>query len=142
MSQHETVQTKLLANHNTWLTMLKSQMENRAVTLRSMLEALKAASDQDAAKQINDMGRNMDARGDALMAELDAATQKAMVETFEGFPGFLKKLSETLAAQGEVDIEVRQRFAGVLDEVKKHYGIDLRKTSFFAPDSGSGQSAA
>jgi chromosome segregation ATPase len=131
LAQHEQVQVKLLSNHNVWLTMLKSQMENRAVTLRSMLEALKAASDQDAAKQIVDMGRGLDAKSDVLMAELDASTQKAMVETFEGFPGFLKKLHEVLGVQAEVDIAVRERFAAVLADVKECYGIDLRETSFF-----------
>lgn len=128
---HERTQTKLRDNLRMWITALQSDTEERVVTFRSRLEAMKAVSDQDIAKQLDDIGAEADQRNAEYMARAGSASDRLRMERVEKHPERIKKVVEVLSAQAEAVAKIREREQKSIEEFKKRYGIDPTKSSFF-----------
>ena len=128
---HERSQMKLRDNLKMWITALKSDTEERLVTFRSRLEAMKAVSDQDIAKQLDDVGQEIDQRNAEYMAEVGAASDKLRMDRIEAHPERFAEMIKVQEAQAEAVQKIRIREAKAIEEFKKRYGIDPTKSSFF-----------
>ena len=128
---HERTQTKLRDNLRMWITALQSDTEERVVTFRSRLEAMKAVSDQDIAKQLDDIGAEADQRNAEYMARAGSASDRLRMERVEKHPERIKKIVEVQSAQAEAVAQIRVREQKAIDEFRKRYGIDPTKSSFF-----------
>jgi hypothetical protein len=131
LEEHELVQTKLLSNHKTWLTLLKSQTEERVTTWRSTLSALQSASDQEISKTLNDTGREIDNKTDEMMGQVLVASERAIIETFEGFPDHLRNLVNICGATTQMEKEFASRQQKMYADLAQHYGIDQSQLNRF-----------
>jgi hypothetical protein len=129
---HERTQMKLRDNQLMWITSLRSDTEERVVTFRSRLEAMKAMSDQDVAKQLDDMGAAIDQSNAEYMAAAGAASDKARMEKIEKHPERIAKMDEVQAAQAEAVQKIRVREKEAIQWFKENYGIDPTRSSFFS----------
>ena len=128
---HERTQLKLRDNQRMWITSLRSDTEERVVTFRSRLEAMKAASDQDVAKNLDDLGSEADLRNAEYMARVGAASDKLRMEKIEKHPERIQKIAEVAAAQAEAVQQIRVREQAAIEHFKELYGIDPTASSFF-----------
>lgn len=128
---HEKTQIKLRDNQRMWITSLRSDTEERVVTFRSRLEAMKAASDQDIAKSLDDLGAEADQRNAEYMASVGAASDRLRMDKIEKHPGRIAKIAEVAAAQAEAVQQIRVREQAAIEHFKKLYGIDPTTSSFF-----------
>lgn len=128
---HERTQMKLRDNQRMWITSLKSDTEERVVTFRSRLEAMKAASDQDVAKNLDALGAEADRRNTEYMATVGAASDRLRMEKVESHPKRIAEIAAIAAAQAEAIQQIRVREKTAIDQFKKLYGIDPTESSFF-----------
>ena len=128
---HETTQRKLRDNQRMWITALRSDTEERIVTFRSRLEAMKAASDQDVARNLDDLGSEVDRRNAEYMAAVGAASDRLRMEKIEKHPKRIQEIARIAAAQAEALAKVRMREQQAIDEFRNKYGIDPTQSSFF-----------
>ena len=128
---HERTQMKLRDNQRMWITSLKSDTEERVVTFRSRLEAMKAASDQDIAKTLDDLGAEADQRNAEYMARVGAASDRLRMEKIEKHPKRIAEIAKVAAAQAEAIQQIRVREQKAIEEFKRLYGIDPTASSFF-----------
>jgi cytidylate kinase len=124
-----------------WITSLRSDTEERVVTFRSRLEAQKAVSDQDVARNLDDLGAEVDQRNLEFMAAAGAASDRLRMQKIEKHPKRLQDVAAVQAAQAEAVAEVRQREQKMIQHFKEKYGIDPTESSFFhytdAPGGGA-----
>lgn len=128
---HEKTQMKLRDNQRMWITSLRSDTEERVVTFRSRLEAMKAASDQDIAKNLDDLGTEADLRNAEYMATVGAASDRLRMEKIEKHPQRIAAIAAVAAAQAEAVQQIRVREQAAIEHFKQLYGIDPTKSSFF-----------
>ena len=128
---HERTQMKLRDNQRMWITSLRSDTEERVVTFRSRLEAMKAASDQDIAKNLDALGAEADRRNAEYMAAVGAASDRLRMEKIESHPKRIAEIARVAAAQAEAIQQIRVREQAAIDQFKKLYGIDPTESSFF-----------
>jgi hypothetical protein len=128
---HEKTQMKLRDNQRMWITSLRSDTEERVVTFRSRLEAMKAAADQDVAKNLDDLGAEADRRNAEYMVQVGAASDRLRMEKIEKHPKRLADIAAIAAAQAEAVQRIRVREAAAIEEFKRLYGIDPTESSFF-----------
>lgn len=128
---HERTQMKLRDNQRMWITSLRSDTEERVVTFRSRLEAMKAASDQDIAKNLDALGAEADRRNAEYMAAVGAASDRIRMEKIESHPKRIAEIAKVAAAQAEAIQQIRVREQAAIDHFKKLYGIDPTESSFF-----------
>jgi hypothetical protein len=128
---HERAQIRLRDNLLMWITALESDTESRVVTFKSRLEAMKTSSDQEAAKQIDDIGTEMDQRNAASMAAIGAASDRARVERFKKAPGRIRDIVDIAVTQVEARAKIEAEMEGFLAEWRERYGIDPMSTSYF-----------
>jgi hypothetical protein len=128
---HEKAQMKLRDNQRSWITLLKSDTQERVVTFNSRLEAMKAMSDQDVAQSLDKVGVEMDARNSEFMASVGSASDKARMGMIENQPERVKRISKALAAQAEAQQLIREREQQVIEDFRRKYGIDPLDSSFF-----------
>ena len=128
---HEKSQMKLRDNQRSWITVLKSDTEERVVTFKSHLEAMKAMADQDVAKNLTAVGVEMDFKNVEFMAAVGVASDRSAIELVESQPGLIKRMSQVSAAAAEANAEVRRRFAKQIELFRQTYGIDPSDSSFF-----------
>ena len=128
---HERTQTKLRDNLRMWITALQSDTEERVVTFRSRLEAMKAVADQDIAKQLDDIGAEADQRNAEYMARAGSASDRLRMDRVEKHPARIAKIMEVGEAQAEAVAQIRVREQKAIEEFRKKYGIDPTKSSFF-----------
>ncbi len=128
---HERTQMKLRDNQRMWITSLRSDTEERVVTFRSRLEAMKAASDQDVAKNLDALGAEADRRNAEYMATVGAASDRLRMEKVESHPKRIAEIAEIAAAQAEAIQQIRTREQAAIEHFKKLYGIDPTQSSFF-----------
>ena len=133
---HEKTQLKLRDNQRMWITSLRSDTEERVVTFRSRLEAMKAASDQDVAKNLDDLGAEADLRNAEYMARVGAASDKLRMDKVESHPERIQKIAAVAAAQAEAVQEIRVREKAAIEHFKELYGIDPTASSFFHYQDG------
>lgn len=145
---HEKTQLKLRDNQRMWITSLRSDTEERVVTFRSRLEAMKAAADQNIAKSLDDLGAEADRRNAEYMATVGAASDRLRMDKIEKHPARIAQIAEIAAAQAEAVQQIRLREAKAIEEFKRLYGIDPTASSFFhyqddtADDSTGGGSSS
>jgi hypothetical protein len=128
---HERTQQKLRDNQQMWITSLRSDTEERVVTFRSRLEAQKAVSDQDVAKNLDELGAEADQRNLEFMAAAGAASDRLRMEKIEKHPKRLQDVAAVQAAQAEAVAAIRTREAKMIQYFKEKYGIDPTRSSFF-----------
>jgi len=128
---HERTQMKLRDNQRMWITSLRSDTEERIVTFKSRLEAMKAASDQNVAKALDDLGAEADQRNAEYMASVGAASDRLRMEKIEKHPQRIAAIAAVAAAQAEAVQQIRVREAAAIEHFKKLYGIDPTESSFF-----------
>ncbi len=131
LETHERTQMKLRDNLTMWITLLRSDTEARVTTFKSRLEAMKAMSDQDVAKDLDKLGVAMDRNNAEYMAQAGAVSDRLRVDRMEQHPQIVKKLMEIAAAQAQAHQVIREREAEVLRVFREKYGIDPMSTSFF-----------
>lgn len=135
---HEKTQMKLRDNQRMWITSLRSDTEERVITFKSRLEAMKAAADQDIAKEMDDLGSAVDQSNAEYMAAVGAASDRLRMDKIEDHPERIAKMMEVQAAQAEALQRIIEREGQELEKFRKMYGIDPTKSSFFSygdPDS-------
>lgn len=138
---HEKTQMKLRDNQRMWITSLKSDTEERVITFRSRLEAMKAMADQDVAKQLDDLGAAVDQSNAEYMAQAGSASDRVRMQKIEQHPERVAKIAQVQANQAEAIQQIRIREREAIERFKKQYGIDPTKSSFFSyegEDSGAG----
>jgi len=128
---HERTQMKLRDNHMMWTTSLRSDTEERVITFKSRLEAMKAMSDQDIAKQLDDLGAAIDQANVEYMAAAGAASDSVRMEKIEKQPERVAKVAKVQAAQAEAIQKIRVREKKAIEKFKEMYGIDPTESSFF-----------
>lgn len=128
---HERTQMKLRDNHLMWITSLRSDTEERVVTFKSRLEAMKAMADQDVAKQLDDIGAAIDQSNVEYMASAGSASDRVRMEKIEKHPERIAKVAKAQAAQAEAIHKIRMREKKAIEDFKKMYGIDPTESSFF-----------
>lgn len=139
---HEKSQMKLRDNQDAWITLLKSDTEERLVTFRSRLEAMKAMSDQDVAQNLDNLGTAIDKSNVDFMAKVGSASDRRRMEMVESQPERIKKIEEARAAQAEAQARIREREHEALAQFRDKYNIDPLDSSFFTytEDEGSTES--
>lgn len=135
---HERSQMKLRDNQRMWIVSLKSDTEERQTTFRSRLEAMKAASDQDIARQLDDLGAAVDQSNADYMARVGSASDRIRMEKMEKHPERVTRILETQAAQAEAIHEIRMRERTMIELFKERYNYDPTKSSFFSYEEGGG----
>ncbi len=136
---HERTQMKLRDNQIMWITALNSDTEERVITFRSRLEAMKASSDQEAAKKYDDVGAAIDQNNAEYMAQAGVASDRLRMEKVEKHGDRMADMAEASGAQAEAIAKVRMQEAKALEEFRNKYGIDPTKSSFFSyPDEARG----
>ncbi len=138
---HEKTQMKLRDNQRMWITSLRSDTEERVTTFRSRLEAMKAMSDQDVAKQLDDLGAAVDQSNAEYMAQAGAASDRVRMEKIEQHPERVAKLAKVQAHQAEAIQQIRLREAEAIEKFKQQYGIDPTKSSFFSYEGDQNSNA-
>ncbi len=128
---HERTQMKLRDNQRMWITSLRSDTEERVVTFKSRLEAMKAASDQDIARNLDSLGAEADRRNAEYMAGVGAASDRIRMDKIESHPQRIAEISRVAAAQAEAVQQIRVREQAAIEHFKKLYGIDPTESSFF-----------
>ena len=128
---HERTQMKLRDNQRMWITALRSDTEERVVTFRSRLEAMKAMADQDIAKQLDDMGAELDQKNVEYMARAGAVSDELRMKRMEKHPERVAQIANVRAAQAEAIQRIRERELKMLERFKEQYGIDPTRSSFF-----------
>ncbi len=128
---HERTQMKLRDNQRMWITALRSDTEERVVTFRSRLEAMKAMADQDIAKQLDDLGADVDQRNVEYMARSGAVSDELRMKRMEKHPQRIAEIAAARAAQAEAIQRIRQRERKLIEQFKEQYGLDPTTSSFF-----------
>ncbi len=136
---HETAQRKLRDNQKIWITVLKSDTQERLVTFHSRLEAMKAVSDQTVARDMDKIGTEVDGRNAEAMATVGAVSDRVRQEMIEAHPLRLARIAVASSAQAESIALIRQREAEALAGFRQRYGINPKADSFFtyAGDGGA-----
>lgn len=138
---HERTQMKLRDNQRMWITALRSDTEERVVTFRSRLEAMKAMADQDIAKQLDDLGAEADQRNVEYMARAGAVSDEIRMRRMEKHPQRIADIANARAAQAEAISRIRERELKLIEQFKTQYGIDPTRSSFFSYPEGAGAEA-
>lgn len=133
---HERTQMKLRDNQRMWITALRSDTEERVVTFRSRLEAMKAMADQDIAKQLDELGADTDQRNVEYMARAGAVSDELRMKRMEKHPQRVADIQAARAAQAEAIQRIRQRERKLIEQFKEQYGLDPTTSSFFTYDGG------
>ena len=129
---------KLRDNQKMWITALRSDTEERIVAFKARLEAMKAMSDQEVSKRLDEVGAAADQSNVEFMAKAATASDKARLNKMEQHPARIRAMEEVRAALAEVIQRSRTREGQILQDFKDRYGIDPFKSSFFAYEDNSG----
>ena len=128
---HERTQMKLRDNQRMWITALRSDTEERVVTFRSRLEAMKAMADQDIAKELDELGADVDQKNVEYMARAGAVSDELRMQRMEKHPERIAEIAAARAAQAEAIQRIRERERRMIEQFKELYGIDPTESSFF-----------
>lgn len=127
---HEAAQKKLRNNQQSWIKTLESDTEERVITFKSRLEAMKASSDQEIAKQLDDMGAEVDQNNADFMAQVTVASDKIMAAKVGAHPERLRKMTEAQSALSEHIYHAEQDMKDMVSRLQENYGIDPTKSQF------------
>lgn len=127
---HEAAQKKLRNNQRLWIRALESDTEERVITFQSRLEAMKASSDQEIAKQLDDLGAEVDQSNADYMAKVAVSSDKIIAEKVGSHPQRLQKMADTQAAITEHLHHADENMKKMLEDMFEKYGIDPTKSQF------------
>ncbi|MGJ8638464.1 MAG: hypothetical protein ACSHYA_03650 [Opitutaceae bacterium] len=136
---HEKSQMKLRDNQDAWITLLRSDTEERLTTFRSRLEAMKAMSDQEAAEKLDTLGSALDKSNVDFMAKVGSASDRRRMAMVESQPERIKRIEEARAAQAEAQAQIREREKLALETFRERYGLDPLDSSFFSYSDGDSE---
>ena len=138
---HERGQLALLHNQRMWVTSLRSDTEERIVTFKSRLEAMKAMSDQQVAKELDTLGAAVDQSNAEFMASVATASDKAILDKIEQHPIRMRKMISAVEARADAVQTARVREAKIIEDFKRQYGIDPMESSFLRGEDNKGAEA-
>jgi len=102
---------------------LRISTENRIVQYAATLESIKTAAQQESAHAINEIGTDVDEATSRTMAQVGAASDRAIADMLERHVADVEKRRITQADVARADAEFARRFAQVarqfLDEAEK-----------------------
>ncbi|MCP4699854.1 MAG: hypothetical protein GY862_23830 [Gammaproteobacteria bacterium] len=127
---HEVAQKKLRDNQRHWIKVLQSDTEERIITFRSRLEAMKASADQEVAKKLDDLGAEIDQSNADYMAQVTVASNKIKHEKAKAYPERIQKMAETQAALTEHITRAGEEMKGLVKEMIDKYGVDPTQSQF------------
>lgn len=127
---HEVAQKKLRNNQQTWIKTLNSDTEERIVTFKSRLEAMKASSDQEIAKELDKMGAAVDQNNVEFMAKVTVSSDKIMEDKVAAHPKRFEKMVKVQEALAEHVFKSDQKMKDMVSEMKDKYGVDPIKSQF------------
>jgi hypothetical protein len=136
---HERTQMKLRDNMKMWVTMLRSDTEARVTTFKSRLEAMKAMSDQDVARDLDKLGVAIDKANVDFMVQAGAVSDRVRMDRVEKHPEIFAQIIKAQAAQAEAIAEIKKRERAAIERFKEQYGIDPSITSwatYLSPEEG------
>ena len=128
---HKRTQVKLRDNQAMWIIALRSDTEERVVTFRSRLEAMKAMSDQGVAEQLDTLGAAADQKNAVYMAQAGQASDDMRLKKLELHPERFSAMANISAAQAEAIQKVRMREGKLIQEFQEKYHLDVSRSSFF-----------
>jgi hypothetical protein len=92
---------------------LRISTENRIVQYAATLESIKTAAQQESAHALNEIGTNVDEATSRTMAQVGAASDRAIAEMLERHVADVEKRRVTQADVARADAEFTRRFAEV-----------------------------
>ena len=126
---HEKAQIKFRDNQIAWVTLLTSDTQERVVTYRSRLEAMKALSDQDIAANLDKVGVKTDQNNVDYMVKAASASDKARMVMLEAQPERLRHIAEAQRALAAIQAHIQERETNVIDDFHRRYGINPLESS-------------
>ncbi len=127
---HEAAQKKLRNNQLIWIKTLESDTEERVITFKSRLEAMKASSDQEIAKKLDDLGAEVDDKNAKYMAQTTVASDKIMADKIGAHPDRLRKMQETQSALTQHISKADSNIKDMVEKMTSKYGIDPTESQF------------
>ena len=100
---------------------------------------MKAMADQDIAKQLDDLGAEVDKHNVEYMARAGAVSDELRMKRMEKHPQRIAEIAAARAAQAEAIQRIRERELVMIEQFKQQYGIDPTASSFFSYE-GEGSS--
>jgi hypothetical protein len=132
---HEIAQTKLQHNIEMWIAGLKSDMEERVVTIQSRLDAAKSMSVQEIASDIDKLGAKLDQSSTEYMAQVGKVSDDLRLRRMEAQPERMRALDEVRKGQAKAHHAALDREAKVREEFVSKYGFDPFSGSFLQGDN-------
>lgn len=129
---HESAQRKLSTNQAIWIATLRSDTQERLVTFASRLEAMKAVSDQNVARNLDQVGVEIDARNIEVMAQVGTVSDKVRQEMFEQHPDRMARILNAAGAQQEAIAEMRVREKRAMEMFRSRYGVEPTAEAIFS----------
>jgi hypothetical protein len=112
---------------------LRISTENRIIQYAATLESIKTAAQQESAHAINQIGTDVDEATSRTMAQVGAASDRAIADMLERHAGDVEKRRVTQADVARADAEFTRRFAEVARQFLEETGSNA--------DGGSGKGA-
>lgn len=117
---------KQLAAHKIHRGILRSQMEDRAVSFNSSLAIMRNAANEQGAKKIHDAGIEIDNRLDIVVSEATVSSDKVIDEVFEAFEKRMRNLYAIKGATKEAEEEAMRRLEATRQRLDVFFDIDTR----------------
>ncbi|MFA6594591.1 MAG: hypothetical protein WCT16_05070 [Candidatus Buchananbacteria bacterium] len=117
---------KQLAAHKIHRGILRSQMEDRAVSFNSSLAIMRNAANEQGAKKIHDAGNEIDHRLDIVVSEASVASDKVIAEVFEAYEKRMKRLYAIKGATKEAEEDAMRRLEATRQRLNVFFDIDMK----------------
>lgn len=127
---HEAAQKKLRGNQLVWIKTLESDTEERIITFRSRLEAMKASSDQEIAQALDNLGAEVDQSNVDFMAKTAVASDRIMADKVGAHPERLRKMQEAQDGLTQHLAKADAEMKAMVASMTEKYGIDPIKSNF------------
>lgn len=127
---HEQAQKKLRGNQIVWIRTLESDTEERIITFRSRLEAMKASSDQEIAQALDNLGAEVDQSNVDFMAKTAVASDRIMADKVGAHPERLRKMQEAQDGLTQHLAKADADMKAMVASMTEKYGIDPIKSNF------------
>ena len=101
---------------------LRISTENRIIQYAATLESIKTAAQQESAHALNEIGTDVDEATSRTMAQVGAASDRAIVDMLERHASDVKNRRATQAEVARADAEFTRRFAEVAKQFLEEGG--------------------
>ncbi|MFA7193350.1 MAG: hypothetical protein WC087_00305 [Candidatus Paceibacterota bacterium] len=115
---------RLVGNLQSFIIQLKSGCEERAVTFKARLASHKLLSDQEALKNLDEVGAQIDLNNREAMVSMVVAADAAMTDMLAQMPGRRKSLEEVKIVSAQNAARTRDLINAMVLSFKDQYGLD------------------